>query len=373
MVVVLRIADEVIAGRQVLNLRAAARCIAAFPHHTVFHLVRHTGNPAVAAALGGGRDTGQAVRRFLRGFTDAPRCGHCLSAAVYPFAGLGHDTNDVIACVCADVAGDVHRAGIITRYGCSMLGAIVCVGSGDADAGLGGIGRRGRSILLEDCLDLHIAVRHGKLVAGDYKPCWRFDLPLLEAIAGVRRGGQGDLRADYGFCMRGGSRSVAVRFHGDGMLGCEDFDYRNRQLLRIAARDVFRLNGEGGSSLHSGRTADLAGILIKLQTIRQIAAANAPCDRRGAVGGQGLTVRLIYLTVRQTVRSDGHAMTAGSKLCRQPGYIRRNIIAGRVQVPVAVKPHKVTALRRAGQAIGGRRGKCAAIFHNDLNILRAAA
>ena len=36
-VVILRIADEVIAGRQVLNLRAAARRIAAFACHTVFH------------------------------------------------------------------------------------------------------------------------------------------------------------------------------------------------------------------------------------------------------------------------------------------------------------------------------------------------
>ena len=36
-VAILRIADEVIAGRQVFNLRAAARRIAAFDCHTVFH------------------------------------------------------------------------------------------------------------------------------------------------------------------------------------------------------------------------------------------------------------------------------------------------------------------------------------------------
>ena len=64
------------------------------------------------------------------------------------------------------------------------------------------------------------------------------------------------------------------------------------------------------------------------------------------------------------------------KLRRQLGHIRRNIIAGRVQVPVAAEPHKVAACIsvRAGQAIGRRRGKTTlVIFHNDLNILRAAA
>ena len=37
-------------------------------------------------------------------------------------------------------------------------------------------------------------------------------------VARVWRSGQGDFRADHGFCVRGGSRSVSVRFHGDGVL-----------------------------------------------------------------------------------------------------------------------------------------------------------
>ena len=193
-VVVLRVAHEVIAGRQVLNLRAAARRIDAFACHTVFHLVGHAGDLAVAAILGGGCDTDQADRRFLRGFADAPLCGHGLSAAVRPFAGLGGDANDVIARVRGGIAGDVHCGGIITAHGCGMLEAIVGVGSCNADAGLGRVGRRRRCILLEDCLDLYIAVRHGELVVGDYKSCRRFYLPLLEVIALVGRSAQGDLR-----------------------------------------------------------------------------------------------------------------------------------------------------------------------------------
>ena len=37
-------------------------------------------------------------------------------------------------------------------------------------------------------------------------------------VARVWRSGQGNLCADHGFCVRGGSRSVSVRFHGDGVL-----------------------------------------------------------------------------------------------------------------------------------------------------------
>ena len=61
------------------------------------------------------------------------------------------------------------------------------------------------------------------------------------------------------------------------------------------------------------------------------------------IGGQDLAVRLAHLAVRQGVRGDGHAMAAGSKLCRQLGYVRRNIIARRVELAVAAKPLKVAA------------------------------
>ena len=374
-VVVLRIADEVIAGRQVLNLRAAARCIAAVACHTVFHHCIHTGDSAVASTLGGGGDTGQAVRRFLRGFADAPHCGHGLRAAVRPSAGSGCDANGVIARVCSGVAGDVHRGGIITRYGCSMLGAIVGVGSGDADAGLGGIGGCGRRILLEDCLDLHAFVRHGELIILDGHAAV-YDLPLPEAIAGVGHGGQGDLRAGYGFCMRGRSRSAALCGDSNGILGRCVFGYRNRQLLCIAAPAVFRLNGEGCGSLCRGLSADPAGILIQLQTVGQSAAADAPCDGRSAVGCQGLTIRLTHLAVRQGIRGDGHGMTARIiKQYRQLIHIRRNVIARCIELTVAATPHKVAACIsvRAGQSVGSRCGKALAVFHNDLDSIRAAS
>ena len=217
MVVILRIANEVITSGQVFNLDTGAGGVDSFALRTVFHRCIHAGDLAVAAAVGSGRDTDQAVRRFLRGFADAPRRGHGIGAAVRPFAGLGCDANGVIARVRGGVAGDVHCGGIIAAHGCGMLGAIVGVGSGDTDAGLGGISRR-RRVLLEDSLDLHVVVRHEELVVHDCHAA-ADDLPLLEVIAGFGRSGQANLRAGHGFCMRSGSRTVAAAGHGDGELG----------------------------------------------------------------------------------------------------------------------------------------------------------
>ena len=96
--------------------------------------------------------------------------------------------------------------------------------------------------------------------------------------------------------------------------------------------------------------------------------------------------------IRQTaVRRAGNARTgevkvigaAGSegkllcetKLCCQPGYLCRDAATRCVELAIAATPHKVAAGISiwAGQTIGRRRGKAPAVFHNDLDILRAAA
>ena len=94
--------------------------------------------------------------------------------------------------------------------------------------------------------------------------------------------------------------AVAVLVGGRRGLG-----YRNRQLLRIAARTVFRRDGEAGGSFRSGRAADLAGVLVQAQFGRQVAVFNAPCDGRGAVGGQSLAVSLAHPAVWQAACGDG--------------------------------------------------------------------
>ena len=159
------------------------------------------------------------------------------------------------------------------------------------------------------------------------------------------------------------------------MGGWRGLGYRNRQLLRNAPRAVFCLNGEGGGSFRSRCAADLAGVLVQAQTGREIAAVKAPRDGRSAGGGQNLAVRLAHLAVRQGVRGDGHAMAAGSKLCRQLGYVRRNIIVRSVELAIAAKPLEVAAgiSVGAGQTFGRRRGKALAGFHNDLDSIRASS
>ena len=171
------------------------------------------------------------------------------------------------------------------------------------------LGRRRRRVLLEDCFDLYIAVRHEELIVLDGHIA-ADDLPLLEVVAGVWRGSQGDLRTGRSLCGRCGSRSVALCGHGDGMLGRRGFGYRNRQLLRIAARAVFRLDGKFGCAVRSRRAADLTGIRVQAQTGRQT-AVNAPCDRCCAGGGQGMAVCLAHLAVRQGVRGDAGRSIGG--------------------------------------------------------------
>ena len=186
-------------------------------------------------------------------------------------------------------------------------------------------------------------------------------------------GGQGVAAGNAGDICHCAAATVGIE--SDDILGRRGFGYRNRQLLRIAARAVGSLDGEGGGSRCGRRAADLAGVLVQAQTGRPVAVFNAPCDRRSAVGAQGLAVSLAHLAVRQGIRGDGNGIDAGLKLCRQLGYIRRNAFTGRVQVSVAAKPHKVAAgiSVGAGQTIGCRRSKFASVFYNDLDIIRAAA
>ena len=117
--------------------------------------------------------------------------------------------------------------------------------------------------------------------------------------------------------------AVAVLMRGRRGLG-----YRNRQLLRIAARAVGSLDGEAGGSLRSGRAADLAGGFVQRQAVRQ-SAANAPFDGRSAVGGQGLAVSLAHLAIRQAGRGDagrgGSVFADGEVVLRLAAVVPRAV------------------------------------------------
>jgi len=71
----------------------------------------------------------------------------------------------------------------------------------------------------------------------------------------------------------------------------------------------------------------------------------------------------------------GYGIGRGCPLHRQFRHISRNAVAGFVGFAIAVKPHEVAACIsvRAGQTAGCRRGKLAAVFHDDVNSIGAAA
>ena len=82
-----------------------------------------------------------------------------------------------------------------------------------------------------------------------------------------------------------------------------------------------------------------------------------------------MAVSLACLAVRQGIRGHDDGVGVWHKPRRERGYIRRNAITGRVELVVAAKPLKVIACSslRAGQTVGRRRGKFAAVFHDDPN------
>ena len=91
------------------------------------------------------------------------------------------------------------------------------------------------------------------------------------------------------------------------------------------------------------------------------------CAHAVGVGGDIATVDSAVARVQR----DG--IGRGCPLHRQFRHISRNTGTGGVGIAIAVKPHKETSCIpvRAGQTVGRRRGKLAAGFHDDLNILGA--
>ena len=167
--------------------------------------------------------------------------------------------------------------------------------------------------------------------------------------------------------------AATVGIESDGMLGRRGLGYRNRQLLRIAARAVESPNGKLGGSFRSGRAADLAGVLVQAQTGREIAAVNAPRDGRSAGGGQNLAVRLAHLAVRQAGRGD--AGRGGSVFADGEIVLRLAAV-----VPRAVQRHlggfcRIEALvlrrKRVGSDVVGIAGGVVRVLRKLLRFVLA--
>ena len=186
-----------------------------------------------------------------------PHAGNITAAACFKAQRVVGDGR-IVAATAADVGPVGVDGGICREYGIRRdlcTAALFGVPAVEAVLALGGAGQRGqlliggghaadrgrtavavkgddelggcrRCVLLEDGLDLHVGARHEELIVLDGHAA-ADDLPLLEVVALVGRGGQANLRTDHGFCMRCGSCAVSVRFHGNGELG----GHRRRVLL----------------------------------------------------------------------------------------------------------------------------------------------
>ena len=109
--------------------------------------------------------------------------------------------------------------------------------------------------------------------------------------------------------------------------------------------------------------------LERISRIGHIVGCRKRCTHAVGVSGD------IAAVDRAAVRIQGYDVGRGCPLHRQFSHISRNTAAGFVGIAIAVKPHEVAARIsvRAVQTVGRRRGKCDAFFHNNLNILGAAA
>ena len=183
-------------------------------------------------------------------------------------------------------------------------------------------------------------------------------------------GGQGVAAGNAGDICHCAAATVGIE--SDGMLGRRGFSYRNRQLLRIAARAVGSLDGKFGGAVRSRRAADLTGIRVQAQTGRQ-SAANAPCDGRSAVGGQGLAVSLAHLAIRQAGRGD--AGRGGSVFADGEIVLRLAAV-----VPRAVQRHlggfcRIEALvlrrKRVGSDVVGIAGGVVRVLRKLLRFVLA--
>ena len=200
------------------------------------------------------------------------------------------------------------------------------------------------------CFNRHILRRHS---FGD------FPIPTLKGITFSCRVGRG------GNCCTVILRDRCNLTSAVGIKGyCVLIDFPLRPILFIA-----RFCAADCCNRRAGQIFVVIPALERISRISHIVGCRQCCTHAVGVGGD------IAVVDRAAVRIQGYGICRGCPLHRQGRHISRNTVAGRVELAVASEPLKVAAgiSGRAGHAVGRRRGKLAAVFHDDLNILGAAA
>ena len=212
------------------------------------------------------------------------------------------------------------------------------------------VGIKGYCVLIDFplCFNRHILRRHS---FGD------FLIPALKGIAFSCRVGRG------GNCCTVILRDRCNLTSAVGIKGyCVLIDFPLRPVFLIA-----RFCAADCCNRRAGQIFVVIPALERISRISHIVGCRQCCTHAVGVGGD------IAVVDRAAVRIQGYGICRGCPLHRQFRHISRNTGTGRVELPVAAKPHKETSCIpvRAGQTVGRRRGKLAAGFHDDLNILGA--
>ena len=200
------------------------------------------------------------------------------------------------------------------------------------------------------CFNRHILRRHS---FGD------FLIPALKGIAFSCRVGRG-----------GNFRTVVLRDRCNltsavGIKGyCVLIDFPLRPVFLIA-----RFCAADCCNRRAGQIFVVIPALERISRIGHIVGCRKCCAHAVGIFSD------IAVVDRAAVCVQGYGIGRGCPLHRQFRHISRNAVARGVGIAIAVKPHKVTACisGRAGHAVGRRGGKCAAVFHDDVNSIGAAA
>ena len=141
-------------------------------------------------------------------------------------------------------------------------------------------------------------------------------------------------------------------------------------MIDLPLRPIFLIARFGVADRRNRRAGQIFVVIPALEGVpgaRHI--CRECCAHAVGVGGDIAAVDSAVARVQR----DG--IGRGCPLHRQFRHISRNAVAGFVGFAIAVKPHEVAACIsvRAGQPARRGSGKCTAVFHNDLNILGAAA
>ena len=196
--------------------------------------------------------------------------------------------------------------------------------------------------------DSHIFGRHGR---GNIPVPTCKGVPLSCRVG--RRGNRFSVILRYG-----NIRFAVFGFDCDGIL----IDFPLRPIFLVARFGVADCRNR-----RAGQTLVIIPALEGVPGARHI--CRECCAHAVGVGGDIAAVDSAVARVQR----DG--IGRGCPLHRQFRHISRNTGTGGVELAVAAKPHEVAACIsvRAGQAVGHGSGKCAAVFHDDLNSIGAAA